>query len=397
MKKIKLKSFCDLQNGYAFSGKDYVDYSNTYNCRMSNIRPDATFDIEYNVKYLPDEYTKKYSKYLLKDDDLIIAMTDLAGKPKILGIPAIVKTKGRNILLNQRVGKLINFQPQDITNSYLKYALSYKGNMNYYKKFAGGGLQLNIGKNEILELEINYYNMIKQGEIVKELDTIHNAITNRQEVLKDYDLLIKSKFDEIFYKNEYPKAKLSDSVKEMFIGPFGSSLKAECLVPKEQSACVVYEQKHAIYHKLDSEEFRYVDEDKYKELKRFEVGPGDIIVSCRGTVGKVYVLPEEAPKGIIHPSLMKIRLKNDVYHSKFFTFLLEDKLMEEEQRNTGSSIKMAITAKKLGKEEFIVPSIEIQNEFINYLNGIEKQKESIHSDIHDLYEILELKMYQYFS
>ena len=52
-------------------------------------------------------------------------------------------------------------------------------------------------------------------------------------------------------------------------------------------------------------------------LKRFNILPNDIIVSCRGTIGKLYQLPIDAPLGIIHPSLMKIRIKDNIYHSLY--------------------------------------------------------------------------------
>ena len=39
---------------------------------------------------------------------------------------------------------------------------------------------------------------------------------------------------------------LSENVEEMFIGPFGSSLKNECFVNENEAFCMVYEQKHAI-------------------------------------------------------------------------------------------------------------------------------------------------------
>ena len=145
MKYIKLSDICDLQNGYAFKSTDYVNKSNTMNCRMSNIRPGAIFDIEYSPKYLPDNFVEKDSNYLLKDGEIVIAMTDLAGDPKILGVPAQVVTNGKNVLLNQRVGKLI-LKNNDIDFGYLKYNLSNQKNKEYYKKFSGGGLQINISK-----------------------------------------------------------------------------------------------------------------------------------------------------------------------------------------------------------------------------------------------------------
>ena len=55
MEYIKLKEVCDLKNGFAFKSSDYIESSNVLNCRMSNIRPNATFDAEYNPKYLPEE------------------------------------------------------------------------------------------------------------------------------------------------------------------------------------------------------------------------------------------------------------------------------------------------------------------------------------------------------
>ena len=52
---------------------------------------------------------------------------------------------------------------------------------------------------------------------------------------------------------------------------------------KEDSYCMVYEQKHAIQGTLDVMT-HYIYKDKYEALKRFEVKEGDFIMSCRGTL-----------------------------------------------------------------------------------------------------------------
>ena len=51
----------------------------------------------------------------------------------------------------------------------------------------------------------------------------------------------------------YIMRPLSDNVDEMFIGPFGSSLKNDCFVKKDSGYCMVYEQKHAIQKTMDVE------------------------------------------------------------------------------------------------------------------------------------------------
>ena len=164
--------------------------------------------------------------------------------------------------------------------------------------------------------------------------------------------------------------RLSDNVVEMFIGPFGSSLKNECFVSIENSYCMVYEQKHAIQKSMDVET-RYVDEKKYNELKRFNIVGGDIIVSCRGTIGETYIVPDNAPLGIMHPSIMKIRLKEGVYNKQYFNLLLTKHLKDVESKANGSGIKMAVSAKELGDVYFPVPIMEEQNKIVSIFENID--------------------------
>ena len=159
---------------------------------------------------------------------------------------------------------------------------------------------------------------------------------------------------------KYQYMSLAENVEEMFIGPFGSSLKNDSFVGSEEAYCMVYEQKHAIQGTMDVET-RYVNRKKYDELKRFTVKGGDIIVSCRGTIGKTYVVPDDAPIGIMHPSIMKIRLKSDVYNKNYFNLLLRNILKQHELDANGSGVKMAISAKELGATLLPVPPIEEQN------------------------------------
>lgn len=160
-------------------------------------------------------------------------------------------------------------------------------------------------------------------------------------------------------KNQYRKEPLKDNVEEMFIGPFGSSLKNECFVDERNAYCMVYEQKHAIQKTLAGKN-RFVDRNKYQELKRFTVKPGDIIVSCRGTIGETFIIPENAPLGIMHPSIMKIRLKPNVYNIEYFNLLLKSRLEAYNKSANGSGIKMAISATELGKELFPIPPMDEQ-------------------------------------
>ncbi len=251
----------------------------------------------------------------------------------------------------------------------------------------------NYGENEI-----NFYSLEKQREIASFLDSISSSIENKKNQATLLDELIKSRFIEMFgdvLKNDknFETCPFGNYVNQMNIGPFGSDLKNDCFVPKELGYCMVYEQKHAIDKDM-SVKSRYVNEEKYNHLKRFDIGPGDIIVSCRGTIGECFMLPKDAPHGIIHPSLMMLKPKDDVNH-RFLVFLLEHILAEQNQQ--GSGVKMAIKATELAKIKTIKPSIEIQNKFINFVEQVDKSKFVVQQQIKDLQELLDKKMDEYFS
>ncbi len=90
-------------------------------------------------------------------------------------------------------------------------------------------------------------------------------------------------------------------------GPFGSSITKAMFVPESPQAKKVYEQQNAI--KKDAQLGNYfITEEKYKELKSCEVLPGDIIVSCAGTIGETYVMPNDMRPGILNQALMRIAL-----------------------------------------------------------------------------------------
>jgi type I restriction enzyme S subunit len=98
-------------------------------------------------------------------------------------------------------------------------------------------------------------------------------------------------------------------------GPFGSALVRSEL---SDHGVPVYEQQHAI---TDTREFRFfVDEEKFKELSRFQVRPNDLIISCSGTVGRISIIQPDDPMGIISQALLILRPRADLILPTFLYY-----------------------------------------------------------------------------
>ncbi len=106
---------------------------------------------------------------------------------------------------------------------------------------------------------------------------------------------------------------------ELKRGPFGSSITKSMFVP---SGFKVYEQGNAIYREASRGSY-FINDEKYEELSAFAVLPGDFIVSCAGTVGRLFEIPDNAMAGVINQALMRIRINNTILSKRFFATLFE--------------------------------------------------------------------------
>ncbi|UEA74527.1 restriction endonuclease subunit S [Lachnospiraceae bacterium GAM79] len=173
---------------------------------------------------------------------------------------------------------------------------------------------------------------------------------------------------------EWNNTYLSDVLvdKGYIRGPFGSALKRGDM---KDNGIPVYEQQHAIYN---SRHFRYyIDEQKFNEMKRFQVNTDDLIISCSGTVGKVSIIRSDDPKGIISQALLLLRVDQNkilpLYLKYFFTS--RDGYNAIVSRSSGS-VQVNIAKRNVIEQiPLMLPKIETQRKIVEILNSIDKKIE----------------------
>lgn len=219
------------------------------------------------------------------------------------------------------------------------YAASYEKLEQFNAKFPESM------KKSILQYAI-------QGKLVEQRQEEGTGEELYQQIQAEERNLLKSKV----IKVEKPFEEISDDEKPFDIpenwtwvrfgqlgrykkGPFGSALTKSIFVPKSQDTVKVYEQKNAIQKDATLGDYYITREYFERKMQGFEVFPGDIIVSCAGTIGETYVLPDNIEQGIINQALMRMKLFQPIY-IPYFLIYFEVVLKKSAQSGSkGSAIK----------------------------------------------------------
>ena len=174
-------------------------------------------------------------------------------------------------------------------------------------------------------------------------------------------------------ESKYVFTEMGD-IAEFVRGPFGSSVKRSECVPLGNNTYKIYEQGNVIQNDFNRGVY-YLPEDKFKKLERFAVAPGDILITCAGTLGRIAIVPNGVEKGIINSVLMRVRVDSSKALKEYMVAILKSDLMQNKISNnaTGVAVKNMFATSELKRFKIPLPPLNIQSKIIADINN--KQNE----------------------
>jgi type I restriction enzyme, S subunit len=270
-----------------------------------------------------------------------------------------------------------------LSKKYLYYILTGAAFQNFISTIGARAAQAGFNKDDLSYFKFHLpTSLVDQDKIISVLEKAQNNIKLKEKSLHLLDELLQMKFLELFgdpIKNEkgWETKSITELVKKekysLKRGPFGGALKKEIFVSE---GYLVYEQYHALNNDFSFERY-YIDEDKFQELKAFEVRPGDIIISCSGVyLGKLAILPSYAKRGIINQALLKVSLDQTKMNNEYFIFLFSQDSFKIRFFGDvrGSGIPNFPPMEEFKNFRFIYPPIEQQNNFDKIVQQVKKLK-----------------------
>ena len=239
-----------------------------------------------------------------------------------------------------------------------------------------------------------------QGKLTKQLSSDSDVDILIVKIKKEKELLVvkkKARKDPAFEKIEENEKEfdIPDNWRWVRLGeigiykkgPFGSALTKSIFVPKSETVVKVYEQKNAIQKDATLGEY-YISKKYYDEkMQGFTVESGDIIVSCAGTIGETYVMPENIEVGIINQALMRMNIAESI-NLRYFLIYFDHVLKKNAKKSSnGSAIKnippfeifknMLIPLPPIEEQQRIVEKVHVLMKEIDEYEVMEKQLEEI--------------------
>lgn len=185
------------------------------------------------------------------------------------------------------------------------------------------------------------------------------------------------------------KYLLSDEKAPIKVGPFGSQLSGADFLCNESNFWV-YNQRTVIdnnYEVGDS----FISEEKFNEMQGFHVKSGDILITTRGTIGKISRVPYKHSKGIIHPCIIRFRINDNKINYDLLRLIFNESDFVTRQityKSNATTIEV-IYSETLKNIKIPIWSFRSQTIISQYLCKRNKQIDDLTTDIQSQINILE--------
>ena len=379
MGMIQLGDICEILNGFAFKSENYVD-SGLRVIRIANVQKGY---IEDSTPAFYPISSRGIDRFILEEGDLLISLTGNVGRVAILTkefLPAV---------LNQRVACL-----RMKSDKVLKRFLFHIMNSDFFEQqciqSSKGVAQKNMSTEWLKEYEIPLYSIEKQKEIISILDNVLKIVKERKQQLSNLDTLIKARFVEMFgdlrsNSNKWPVCRFEEITEKITDGEHATPRRVD-------HGIYLLSARNILDHTLD-----YIDQEEYDRIaKRIIPRPGDVLISCSGSVGRCCTVPNGLKFQMVRSAAL-LRFDKRILPIFAEYMITSDELQEQINSSKTASSQANLFQGKIAKLIGFVPPIESQEEFVSFVSRVNKLKAVVQKALDDVQLLFDSLMQRYFG
>lgn len=356
---------------------------------------DGKVDISNTNRYISEEEAYgKYKHFLVDKGDLIIASSGIKVEyfDKKMGF---VDESQLPLCMNTST---IRFKALDKTVLDIRYFM-YFLKSDCFKAQLGreitGSAQLNFGPSHLKKMKLPLIDIQEQQHIASVLDKVTDLIAQRRAQLDKLDLLVKSRFVEMFGDetefSRWPCCKVGD-VAEACVGVVikPTQYYTDAGIPAFRSLNI------GELHVKDTD-WVYFTEEGHKKNTKSTIKENDVLVVRSGAPGTACVATAKYAGYnavdiiIAHPNLAKV----DPMFLAAFTNMPHG--MMQIRAKTGGAAQQHFNVGGYKSLDLILPSLHLQQDFSRFVKQIEGSKLTIDKSLDKLEIVKGILMQRYFG
>ena len=384
MKKVKLGDICSILNGYAFKSDKYVNHGIRI-IRIANVQKGFIEDAD--PQFYPKSEMNEIKRYMLEEGDILMSLTGNVGRVALLQksmLPAA---------LNQRVACLRIKDIEEVFKPYIFHYLNADSFENKCVLSSKGVAQKNMSTEWLKEVQIPLPSIEEQKEIADRLDKVVGLIEKRKEQLAKLDQLVKSRFIEMFGDinindkrwNAQPLGELCTIVRGGSPRPIENFLGGDVPWIKIGDAT----KGDNIYLHSTKE---YIIRDGVKKSRMVKAG-SLIFANCGVSLGFARIITFD---GCIHDGWLAME-DIDARMDKVFLLQALNQMTDHFRKIAPAGTQPNLNTAIMKAYVQIIPPMELQKEYIAFVEQIDKSKFDIQQSIDKLETLKKSLMQQYFG
>lgn len=386
---IKLGEMCNFQSGGTPSKNNSEFFDGTIPWVTTTALNGSKIDERNAATWITEKAIKESAAKIVPANSIMVGTRVGVGK---VAVNTVEMSTSQDII------SLIDINEERWDKDYLCKFLQSKS--DYLNSQARGATIKGIKINVLAELAVPDISVKEQCRISEVLNTVTKLVNARQQQLAKLNELVKARFVEMFIgsdeSNGWSQCTISDVSADMRTGPFGSALHHDEFVDK---GVFVLGIDNAVENKFSYNKMRYITEEKYYQLKRYTVFPGDVIITIMGTVGRSAVIPDDMPKAINTKHLACITVDKEKINPYFLSsaFQIHPDIRSQLQKECKGAIMNGLNLTIIKGLSFKCPPLALQEMFVAFYKQIDKVKLSVQNSIEQMEILKKTLMQQYFG
>ena len=254
-----------------------------------------------------------------------------------------------------------------------------------------------ISRKVLEEIMIPVISLEKQIEFSEILERIYGVVQARKEELQKLDELIKARFIEMFGTlddpvDEFEKATLKKLCNKITDGKHGGCTSEEGTQRYFVGAREIYDDEvhYDTAPEINVEEFE-------KDYKRCNIEIGDfLIVNTGATIGKSAIASDERTEHtLLQKSVALLKVKKDKLNPVFLKWCY--RVNTRMYMIQSASAQPNLLLSKINGTVIYVPSIELQNQFADFVQQVDKSREEVKKSLEKTQQLYDSLMQEYFG